>query len=95
MVELLYLIRCTLIHRSGSKVPRGTSKLLLTFSQQVALGMKYITDKGFVHGNLKASNVMMSSDNECKVSTNFSAFFNAQNMNILYASSNVKYLWNE
>ncbi len=29
--------------------------------------MKYISDNNFVHGNLMACNVMVSSTNECKV----------------------------
>ena len=55
--------------RSTVTVPRGTSKLLLTFSQEVALGMNYLADKGFTHGNLMAMNVMVSRENECKVSS--------------------------
>ncbi len=43
-------------------------KLLLEFTQQIALGMQYLSGKGFVHRDLAARNVLISDDNVCKVS---------------------------
>ena len=41
--------------------------LLLSFSQHVALGMQYLSGKGFVHRDLAARNILVSKDNICKV----------------------------
>ena len=42
--------------------------MLLKFSQQVALGMQYLSAKGFVHRDLAARNVLVTQNNMCKVS---------------------------
>ena len=45
----------------------GLSEKLLIFSQHVALGMQYLSGKGFVHRDLAARNILVSRDNICKV----------------------------
>ena len=42
-------------------------KLLLTFSQQVALGMQYLSARGYVHRDLAARNVLVTKSNVCKI----------------------------
>ena len=45
----------------------GTASMLLKFSQQVALGMQYLSAKGFVHRDLAARNILVTDSNICKV----------------------------
>ena len=40
---------------------------LLKYSKQVALGLNYLRDKKIVHGAFKASNILVSNDDICKV----------------------------
>ena len=40
---------------------------LLSFSQHIALGMQYLSGKGFVHRDLAARNILLSRNNICKV----------------------------
>ncbi|XP_064386571.1 uncharacterized protein LOC135335087 [Halichondria panicea] len=48
-------------------MPATTPRMLLKFSQQVALGMQYLSAKGFVHRDLAARNVLVTTNNICKV----------------------------
>ena len=51
----------------GELVPGNTPNNFLMYSQQVALGMQYLSAKGFVHRDLAARNVLVSASNVCKV----------------------------
>lgn len=51
----------------GQLVAAKTANLLLSFSQQIAFGMHYLSSKGFVHRDLAARNILVSKDNICKV----------------------------
>ena len=48
-------------------IPPDTPKLLLNYSQQIALGMHYLSSKGFLHKDLAARNVFVTKDDNCKV----------------------------
>ncbi len=52
-------------------MPSNTFSMLLKFSQQVALGMQYLSAKGFVHRDMAARNVLVTANNICKVIYNF------------------------
>ena len=40
---------------------------LLTYSKQIAAGMKYLSNKSFVHRDLAARNILVTQDCICKV----------------------------
>ena len=54
-------------HSPGQLMPSNTFSMLLRFSQQVALGMQYLSAKGFVHRDMAARNVLVTTNNICKV----------------------------
>ena len=65
MHNLLYFVYTQ--YRPGDVPDSDLPSLLLSFSQQVALGMQYLSSKGFVHRDLAARNILVSIDNFCKV----------------------------
>ena len=58
----------TLSPSSGTVVDEGLPKQLLTFCQEIAEGMRYLSRRGFVHRDLAARNILLSKDLSCKVS---------------------------
>ena len=55
---------CRISNDSSSK---DWPKILLFFCQQVAAGVDYLSEKGFVHRDIAARNILLSEDNICKV----------------------------
>jgi len=52
----------------GTVVDECLPKQLLTFCQEIAEGMRYLSRRGFVHRDLAARNILLSKDLSCKVS---------------------------
>lgn len=63
----LYMLWITLSYSPGQLVAAKTGHFLLSYSQQIAFGMHYLSNKGFVHRDLAARNVLVSRNNICKV----------------------------
>ena len=63
------LYRC--LDSPGQMLPTYTAKMFLSFCQQVALGMQYLSGKGFVHRDLAARNVLITDSNICKACNNY------------------------
>ena len=51
----------------GTIVDEGLPKQLLTFCQEIAEGMRYLSRRGFVHRDLAARNILVSKGLSCKV----------------------------
>ena len=57
----------------GTIVDEGLPKQLLTFCQEIAEGMRYLSRRGFVHRDLAARNILLSKELSCKVSAIYMA----------------------
>ena len=51
----------------GEEVPDTVPPLLLKFAREIAAGMNYLANQGFVHRDLAARNVLLTEQEVCKV----------------------------
>jgi serine/threonine protein kinase len=61
-----HLLRLKADTYSGNKQLMGQT--LLTFSRQIACGMRYLSNKGYVHRDLAARNILLDNMYNCKIS---------------------------
>ena len=69
-MQLRKCCNCHLIYilsSPGTIVDEGLPKQLLTFCQEIAEGMRYLSSRGFVHRDLAARNILVSKGLSCKV----------------------------
>ena len=62
--------RCSFNFNRANRSQGGNNELkhdLLSFCRQIAAGMNYLTNKQFVHRDMAARNILVSSDDVCKV----------------------------
>ena len=64
--ERMWLTRRTLMHCRSTGVHQNSNQLL-KFSSEVAMGMYYLSRKGFVHRDLAARNILLTASKICKV----------------------------
>ena len=57
----------TLSPSPGTVVDECLPKQLLTFCQEIAEGMRYLSRRGFVHRDLAARNILLSKELICMV----------------------------
>jgi len=55
----------------GERVPDTVPPLLLNFSRDIAAGMNYLANQGFVHRDLAARNILVTEQDVCKVNHSF------------------------
>ena len=51
----------------GEEVPDTVPPLLLKFAREIAAGMNYLANQGFVHRDLAARNILVTEQDVCKV----------------------------
>lgn len=52
----------------GQLINEDMPYILLNYSRQICLGLSYLSEKGFVHRDIAARNILVDSTNTCKVS---------------------------
>ncbi|XP_019851384.1 PREDICTED: uncharacterized protein LOC109581572 isoform X2 [Amphimedon queenslandica] len=57
--------------KANGEVSPHAPYLLLSYCRQICLGMQYLSRKGFVHKSLAARNILVSSENICKINFSF------------------------
>ena len=62
-------IACYMTNSVYSHCQRLTPLQLLTFCQEIANAMDYLSKKGFIHRDLAARNILLNEEYNCKVGT--------------------------
>ena len=66
-VKLLLATPCNL-YSPGESVSSELGPTILSYSRQIAMGLMYLAFKKYIHRDIAARNVLISSEGVCKVS---------------------------
>lgn len=55
------------MYSPGELVASGLKERLLIWSQEISLGMQYLSSIGFIHRDLASRNILVTTDKKCKV----------------------------
>ena len=76
----------------GTIVDEGLPKQLLTFCQEIAEGMRYLSRRGFVHRDLAARNILVSKGLSCKVGGIAASYRPCVNSTVAFTSATLPFL---
>ncbi len=58
----------SLVYSPGQLINEDMPFILLNYTRQVCLGLSYLSQKGFVHRDIAARNILVDANGTCKVS---------------------------
>ena len=79
---------CVPSDNSQGQLDNTVPQMLLTFCQQIAQGMEYLSKKHFIHRDLAARNVLLDKGWNCKVWT----LYCMQALEMAYSTSEILFL---
>ena len=70
----IIMLKFIILFSPGQLTNEDMPFTLLNFCRQVCLGLSYLSQKGFVHRDIAARNILVNDENICKVSIIYEGF---------------------